>query len=184
MAGVIPPIRPGEPGHSLDRSPYEVTLQAVIDRFATTAQRATILEGLLRYRAALHAAGAVSGFQWLDGSFLEHIEDTENRPPNDIDVVTFFRLPPGVSQATFFGTILPLIDSDQTKPLFSVDAYGQVLGEEMTGPRVRQVAYWYSMWSHRRDDTWKGYVQVDLDPIEDAISTQILAQRVAAGFTP
>ena len=184
MAGVIPPIRPGEPGYSLDRSPYEVTLQSVIDRFAISPQRASILDGLIRYRAALHAVGAIDGFQWLDGSFLEHIEDIEGRPPNDIDVVTFFQLPSGVDQATFFHTIQPLIDPDQTKPIYFVDAYGQVLGQVMTGSKVRQVAYWYSLWSHRRDNTWKGYVQISLEPTEDASCALTLAQRIAAGFTP
>lgn len=184
MAGVIPPIRPGEPGYSFDRSPYDATLEAVVDRFATSAQRANILEGLLSYRAALHAIGAVSGFQWLDGSFLEHVEDTEGRPPNDIDVVTFFFLPNGVNQLAFFGAIQPLIDSTQTKLIYSVDAFGQVLGQQMNGARIRQVSYWYSLWSHRRDDTWKGYVQVDLDPTNDALSAQLLAQKRAAGFAP
>lgn len=34
-----------------------------------------MLDGLLRKRAALHAAGLIQGFQWLDGSFLEHVEN-------------------------------------------------------------------------------------------------------------
>jgi hypothetical protein len=34
-----------------------------------------------------------SGFQWLDGSFLEDIEKTERRDPGDIDIVSFVRFP-------------------------------------------------------------------------------------------
>jgi hypothetical protein len=30
------------------------------------------------------------GFQWVDGSFLEDVERTEDRSPEDIDVVTFY----------------------------------------------------------------------------------------------
>jgi hypothetical protein len=69
--GVLPPIRPAAPGNSPDRSPYAVDLVSLIDRFATSQERMNILDGLLRFRAALHGAGMVSGFQWLDGSFKE-----------------------------------------------------------------------------------------------------------------
>lgn len=97
-AGVLPPIRPGQAGHSPDRSPYSVDLSVFIDRFATSPQRITILDGLLRFRAELHSKGIVSGFQWLDGSFLEAVETLESRPPRDVDVVTFFELPHGEDQ--------------------------------------------------------------------------------------
>ena len=53
-----------------------------------------ILDGFLRFRELLTQAGFVSGFQWVDGSFLENVEMLENRPPNDLDVVTFY-IPPG-----------------------------------------------------------------------------------------
>jgi hypothetical protein len=84
-------------GSSPDRSPYRVDLISFIDRFSTTAPRVKILDGLLRFRAWLHNLGILSGFQWVDGSFLEDIETIAKRPPNDIDVVTFFDMPPGVS---------------------------------------------------------------------------------------
>ena len=47
------------------------------------------MQGFLRYRNALHEHGFVDGFQWINGSFSENIEDREGRSPNDIDVVTF-----------------------------------------------------------------------------------------------
>ncbi len=95
-AGVLPPIRPNAPGSSPDRSPYVVDLAVLVDRFATSTERMAILDGLLRFRAALHAAGITSGFQWLDGSFLEQVEALEGRAPRDIDVVTFLALPQGL----------------------------------------------------------------------------------------
>ncbi|RKW41698.1 MAG: hypothetical protein D8H96_09315, partial [Lautropia sp.] len=30
------------------------------------------------------------------------------------------------------------------------------------------IAYWYSMWSHRRDGSWKGFLQLDLHQARDA----------------
>src|SRR5437868_13267322 len=89
--GVLPPIAVAEPTSTL-RSPYVVRLSKVVLSFGTNPERRAILEGLIEYRAALHAAGLVRGFQWLDGSFLEQVELLESRPPNDIDVVTFYRL--------------------------------------------------------------------------------------------
>ena len=38
------------------------------------------------------------------------------------------------------------------------------------------MSYWYSLFSHRRDDlTWKGILQVPLDPTSDAEATNALA---------
>lgn len=96
--GVLPPVGDADPTSRI-RSPYRVSLSEVVLRFGTTEERRAILDGLLRYRAALHAIGLVQSFQWLDGSFLESIEQLESRPPNDVDVVTFIRLPPQLSQA-------------------------------------------------------------------------------------
>lgn len=62
MAGVLPPIRPGMPGHSPDRSPYSAVLADVIERFSPSPERINILQGLLRLRAAFHAAGVINGF--------------------------------------------------------------------------------------------------------------------------
>jgi hypothetical protein len=89
--GVLPPINPVSPT-TVDRSPYRVTLTDLVLRFNTSSERREILTGLLSFRKALHGLGLNSGFQWLDGSFLEDIVTTDSRPPRDIDVVTFYHL--------------------------------------------------------------------------------------------
>jgi len=172
-AGVLPPIRQEAPGNSPDRSPYLIDLSSLVDRFATSPERRGILDGLLRFRAALHQAGIVSGFQWLDGSFLEDVETLENRPPRDMDVVTFFHLPAGQDQRSLIQRHEALLDPRQTKASFAIDAYPVVLGQPTDQWQVKHVAYWYSMWSHRRDGLWKGFVQADLDPAQD-VSAQAL----------
>ncbi|MDJ0820289.1 MAG: hypothetical protein QNJ09_00595 [Paracoccaceae bacterium] len=182
MAGVIPPIRPSVRGHDPDRSPYAVSFLETIQRFAFSDERARILSGLLDYRTALYRSGIVAGFQWLDGSFLENIEDLESRPPNDIDVVTFFELPPGHTQVSLLTAHGALFDPTETKRNFSVDAYPFVLNQPMTERMVRQTSYWYSMWSHRRNGVWKGFVQVDLNPSTDASSRTMLDQMITDGF--
>ncbi|MCL2004836.1 MAG: hypothetical protein FWG73_01615 [Planctomycetaceae bacterium] len=86
----MPPIAMGEAGNSLNRSPYRIGLSEFVDYFSYSKQRIEILDGFLRFREGLHKSGLSSGFQWLNGSFLENIEDLESRHPNDIDVVTFY----------------------------------------------------------------------------------------------
>ena len=185
--GVIPPINILQPTEA-ERSPYTVSLTDVVLRFGLSAERRKILDGFLRYRAALHTAGLVQGFQWLDGSFLEHVELLESRPPNDIDVVTFYKLPVGKTQ---LGLQVEAPDifpnsraSKQTmKANYHVDAYAVHLG--MVSERlIEQGTYWYSMWSHRRNQIWKGYVQVDLAPIEDAAAQAALVNLGKQGVQP
>ena len=56
-SAVLPPIRPGQPGHSADRSPYRVSLVEVVERFAHSHERIRILRGLIGYRKDLSQAG-------------------------------------------------------------------------------------------------------------------------------
>lgn len=177
--GVIPPINPLSPV-TVDRSPYVVSLTDLIIRFSTSPERCRILEGLLRYRETLHGVGLIRGFQWLDGSFLENIEMLESRTPQDIDVVTFYHLPAGVTQRDLFTTAPTLFDPAQTKGLFHVDGYILELKGANPENLVEQSTYWYSMWSHRRDYQWKGFVQIDLAPVEDMAARA----NLQAGMTP
>lgn len=164
--GLLPPI--GADATSLERSPYRVSLVALVDRFATSPERVAILAGLLRYRAVLHSAGVTSGFQWCNGSFAEDVERRELRAPNDIDVVTFLVLPTGTSEADVLALVPVLFTDDAAiKAAFRVDGYFVNAADVVTDV-IRQTTYWYSMWSHRRDEAWKGYLQIDLAPDEDA----------------
>jgi hypothetical protein len=108
ISAVLPPVRPGAAGHSSDRSPYKASFSEVVEKFATPAPRIEILRGLLKYRIELRNRGVSSGFQWLDGSFMEHKEVLLLEPPKDVDVVTFFHLPPDTDEATFSRTNLDL----------------------------------------------------------------------------
>lgn len=173
-AGVLPPIRPNVPGSSPDRSPYVVDLAVLFDRFAMSSERMAILDGLLRFRADLHAAGITSGFQWLDGSFLEQVEALEGRAPRDMDVVTFLDLPQGLDQRSLVQLHGTLFDQKHVKATYAMDAYFAVLGQPTDHWQVKNIAYWYSLWSHRRDGLWKGFVQVDLDPSQDGDARAIL----------
>lgn len=162
--GLLPPaFSPG----GFDRSPYPATVLELVEKFGplSTARR-DILTGFLDFREGLHKAGLIQGFHWLDGSFLEDIETNGSRPPNDVDVVTFVD-PLGANLGLEF-----VAPGSKTK--FMVDSYFV----ELTMPTknlIELCTYWYSMWSHRRDSSWKGFLQVDLDPINDSQARTLLS---------
>ncbi|MFH1139673.1 MAG: hypothetical protein V1816_26655 [Pseudomonadota bacterium] len=172
--GVLPPVRPEMPGNSPERSPYRVPLAGFVDRFATSPERMAILKGLLLFRGKLHELGIVSGFQWLDGSFLEQIEILESRHPRDMDVVTFFDMPTGENQRSLFQKAGQLFDQKFLKATYAIDGYFSVLGQPVDAWQIQSITYWYSMWSHRRDGLWKGFVQVDLNTSQDTDARAVL----------
>ena len=181
--GVIPPNSVAEP-KSFDRSPYRVSVLDFVLRFGDSATRREILSGFLNFRYALRSAGVVCGFQWVDGSFLEEIERTEDRHPHDIDVVTFFHLPVGHTQISLEAENPALFDTRSTKRDFSVDAYFVHLNAAYLEQLVDVAAYWYSLWSHRRDGRWKGYVQLDLSDTDDQAARADLEPITNGGGRP
>ena len=180
--GLIPPIRPGAPGHDRDRSPYAARLADVVRRFGGTSDRRIILRGLLRFRAGLREIGISEGFQWLDGSFFEDVEATGGRSPNDIDVVTFSELGDEVLQQSRYAESPELFDHIAAKLNFSVDNYFVELGAPLARDDVRNIGYWYSLWAHRDEDQrWKGFVEVELGADGDADALALLDAFDAPG---
>jgi len=181
--GVLPPINSTNPT-SADRSPYAVSITDLILHYGTTPPRQTILSGFLAFRAALHAAGLTKGFQWIDGSFLENIELIEKRDPGDVDVVTFFHLPDGQTQQDLVNAHPRLFNPTHTKADYHVDAYFVQLNGNTPEPLVEQSTYWYSLWSHRRNGQWKGYLQIHLSPTDDAVAKANLDKMSNQGGQP
>jgi hypothetical protein len=181
--GIIPPNDVMQPTVG-ERSPYQASLKDFVLRFGRTDARRTLLTGLLRYREGLHSVGLTEGFQWLDGSFLEDIEAREARAPNDIDVVTFYHLPNGKSQSDVAEQDPALFRGGRAlKSAYHVDAYLVDLGGSAEYI-VERSRYWYSMWSHRRDGVWKGYLQINLDPAEDTAARVAIDRLVLPRARP
>ena len=125
------------------------------------------MAGFLGFRDALQATGLVEGFQWINGSFLENVEEVEERNPRDIDVVTFFHLPDGEDQESLLQASPRLFDQQAMKADYHVDAYFVQLSTTAPESLVAQSTYWNSLWSHRRNGQWKGYLRVDLAPADE-----------------
>lgn len=173
--GIIPPIDESDPT-SLERAPYAVTALQVVERFSTSLERCAVLEGFLSHRAHMHQIGIAGGFQWLDGSFMEHVELLESRPPNDMDVVSFADIPSVVEQSLTAEDLRALADSLWIKATYKVDHYIVPLSESPE-TLIEMSAYWYSMWSHRRSMQWKGFLSVRLEPGFDQEALDLLIAR-------
>ncbi len=113
---------------------------------------------------------------WIDGSFVENVEETADRPPNDIDAVTFFHIPDGHTQESLLQGFPGLFDTGQAKASYGIDAYFVPLNQTPVERIIERTVYWHSIWSHTRDGLWKGYIQVSLDNADDAAARADLEQ--------
>jgi len=128
---------------------------------------------LLDYREALRGVGIHSGYQWLDGSFVEDVETNRGRPPSDIDIVTVAYRPPVPDWAQFVRMNIALFDPDQVKAAHRCDAYFIDLG---TAPHivVRNTCYWFGLFTHQRETfLWKGMLLLPLSS-DDALARAML----------
>lgn len=161
--GFIPPI--GTSPTSWDRSPYKISLLEFYKRFVKISpERKNLLNGLIAFRKKVHSLGITEGFQWIDGSFLEDIEKIEGRPPNDIDSVIFVERynDDNIDEIYSF-----FVDKSNIKTKFCIDSYEVWMSELPQRQLIDTSLYWYSMWSHTRNQQWKGFIQVDLNELED-----------------
>ena len=145
-----------------------------VERFGVTEERCALLADLLDLRAALYEARLVQGFQWINGSFAEHVEVRQDRAPNDIDVVTFHHIPDDHGTQQKLREAYPSLFESHWGDSGSIHSYFQHLNPIAPEHLVRRTAYWYSLWSHTREGTWKGFLEVDLAPDEDVKARQKL----------
>ncbi len=163
---VIPPHL-GEPTDKSHLSPYQCSILELCHKFAITKERIEILKGLILFRKRLNENGIIYGFQWLDGSFLENIEKIENRPPRDIDLVTFYS---GLSkeQEQSLITQFPEFFSQRlSKEQYKLHHYvvDYTFNPDVTVERTR---YWIQLFTHNRYGMWKGMLRLPLNtPVED-----------------
>jgi len=178
ISGVLPPFDVAVgPASPTAMSPYPVPMTDVVRRFATTTERVAMVSGLMDYRESLISAGIDDGFQWLDGSFVEDVENLRARPPGDVDVVTFAHRPTAHSSVdawnVFVSVNTDLFDPRVNKSRYRCDAYFIDLN---LGPKilVNSTRYWFGLFSHQRATAlWKGMLQVPLQS-DDAAARMIL----------
>ena len=173
---VLPPFMGDSPTAAYNASPYRASMVEVTQRFASLPGRGRLVEGLLNYRRDLAALGFVRGFQWLAGSFAEDVEAHEQRPPNDIDIVTFAFSPVGLTSTQIGQTLAEhptLFMNAQAKEKYGCDAYMVPLDRSPMN-LVNNTTYYFGLFSHRRSDqVWKGLLQIPLES-DDALARDLL----------
>ncbi len=166
----MPPFLGDSPTAAANTSPYECSCIEVVRQFATSVERCKLLKGWLRYRADLRKLGFDQGFQWVDGSFSEDVEMHEQRPPSDVDVVTFAQPPTGKTKQDINAILIAnpsLFMRNEVKLSYSCDAFLVPLDVSPEN-LVKRTTYYFQLFSHRRSDhVWKGLLHIPLESNDD-----------------
>lgn len=170
---VLPPHL-GNPTKSAHLSPYLCSSFEFCQHFATSRERIGILNSFVLFRLRMNEHGIIDGFQWIDGSFTENIELTLQRPPNDIDVVTFYRNLTSVQGLDIQTNFKEFISPALSKANYKLDHYPVDFGYDPV-VTVEQTRYWLQLFSHNRDSVWKGMLRLELNtPAVDQIALDYL----------
>ncbi|WP_431303016.1 DUF6932 family protein [Sediminicoccus sp. BL-A-41-H5] len=181
MRGLLPPFI-GADAATHDRSPYVSTMSELGASLGTTPERRHLLRNLIAYRALIASDGYTSGFQFIDGSFVENIEALAGRPPGDIDVFSLLDAPTKylTNSVSWQTHGLPfwqheIANRNHNKARFSLDTYALLFQELQPMGLIQATIYWYSLFSHQRNTfAWKGFATIPLDPAGDQVALAAL----------
>lgn len=147
-AGLLPHLIPTENGPVPRQSPYGCSLAMFRERFGTTPRRRELIDGLTAYRERVTETGLRIALQWVSGSIVER--DAE---PNDIDVVSFYWPPVGVSDQEamkrFARTYNDLFEKAVSRRLYGCDPNFVLLTNHPIR-MVRSTTYWMSLYSYSK----------------------------------
>jgi hypothetical protein len=143
-------------------------------------ERKAILEGFLLFRNELKKMG-LQGFQWVDGSFVEDVENSERRrPPSDVDLLTWVFLPEGLDpekQIEWYKRVAAWYYGLDAKANFKCDAYIAPVFPNGTS-YMDDAIYWSGLFSHSKEgESWKGFFQVGL--ADDENEAMMILKEVA-----
>lgn len=171
--GVLPPHR-GDPTRVALQSPYKCTTVELVKRFGHTADRRRLLSGFLDFRHKMRNLGMINAFQWVDGSFVEDVERTLGRPPQDIDVLTVYWDYKEFFQEQFFGQFREGYDTGLAKKHYGID-HRIVDASHRPHHLIEELQFIIQLFSHNRNGVWKGILKLDVNtPNEDAQARELL----------
>lgn len=114
LSDVLPPYI-GNPATG-EQSPYAVKSYEIVQILGSSLARCDILQGWLNHRSELRKLGFKSGFQWLDGSFVE------NKAPRDLDIVVFHENK-SAQNPLVINNNLEVFEPHSSKRKYKVDPY-------------------------------------------------------------
>lgn len=176
--GMLPPFTGANPTVSAQRSPYRCSMSELCSVLGTSEHRKRLLRNLIEYRTLIATGGYANGLQFIDGSFVEDIEHTESRNPNDIDVFSIlippdpYRSDPKAWQLNclaFWEQEIAAVAKNRER--YSLDCYAFIPSFEDLGSFMERALYWYGLFSHKRvTHAWKGFVALPLNPADDQVA--------------
>jgi hypothetical protein len=112
------------------------------------------------------------------------VERHSNREPRDIDVFSLLNVPAHYqqnptswTQGGFQFWAEEIQNQPKNKSRFRLDTYAVLVEEYQLLSLLKNVMYWYSLFSHQRDTfAWKGFVAVVIDPVQDADALNLLGE--------
>ena len=157
-------------------------MSEIIGRFASSPRRRALLSGLLNYRQLLNGLGYVSGLQFINGSFVEDVENREGRDPNDIDVFSFLERPIRYrTDATLWRNVgFPewsnqIVNRSLNMTRFGLDTYAVAIDQISGLDFILATTYWSSLFAHKRmTHDWKGFLRVPIDFSDDVVARALL----------
>jgi len=181
LDGTLPAFTGHPAANDAGRAPYATTIDELVARYATSDRRRELLRGLLGLRAELRALKITDAFHWIDGSFVNVLA---GREPGDIDVVTFFTLPPSFADPAIVSAVLAthqhVFNSSEAKKRFGCEAFYVQLNADPVG-LVRLSRYWYSLFAHERGSLhWRGFLEIPLGSDADDVAAQAVLKPKAA----
>lgn len=158
---VLPPYQGNNPTIKGCFSPYKSEILEFCQYFATNPERIEILKGFVKFRLECLKYGIQCGSQWIDGSFVENVEKSQNRAPHDIDVVTMFALTDLRMQVVIPKVFPAFVNTSLSKAQYMVDHYPCLVNENPFRT-IEYVKYWNQLFGHNRAGVWKGMVELPL----------------------
>ncbi len=120
---------------------------------------------------------SANAIQWLDGSFLEDIEQLENRDPHDLDLITIYWGYDIPFQQNLVTSVPEFMDPQLSKANLLLDHYPFDAGYSPL-QTVEMSRYWAQLFSHNRNGVWKGMLAIHLNTPADDLAAQVHLQNV------
>lgn len=157
-------------------SPYYIPIEVLISKFCYNKERIRLVKSLIYLRSELRVAGYRTGIQWIGGSFTEHVEQREGRPPNDLDIMSLVDWPKHIKNGRDyirFKTNNPNIHNrEYWKKGFSLDHFMSELNPDRAMmPSMQFLAMitgWFSLYSNQsQTNKRKGFLAIPFETYDD-----------------
>ena len=170
---VLPPFI-GDVTSPYGYSPYKCDIVEFCRHFAKSPERIAILKGFVQFRLDCLANG-ISGRQWIDGDFVENIEESESKDPDRVLVISLVKIESQDEAERLLKNFPEFADPRLSVPKYKVDHYVFVINQD-ADTIIEQSKFWSQYFCHNRRGVWKGMLEIPLydNDIKDQMAMSFL----------